>query len=90
MIVPEVREYSGLHEYDGMVQDLSPDGVRAALRRLGGDPLDDPHDEAHLSAFENALRFQFGELELHRRNPLVHLGNLDLSSYDREYAPAEE
>ena len=34
--VPEVREYSGRHEYDGKVQDLSPDGVRAGLGRAGG------------------------------------------------------
>ena len=28
-----------------------------------------------------------GELELYRRNPLIHLGGLDLACYDREYAP---
>ena len=54
--VAEMREYSGRHEYDGRVQDLSPDGVRAGLARLAqaaadGPPLDDPHDEAHLAAF---------------------------------------
>ena len=27
--VADVREFSGRHEYDGVVQDLSPDGVRA-------------------------------------------------------------
>ena len=32
----------------------------------------------------------FGELEDHRSNPLVHLDNLDLAVYDREYAPASE
>ena len=26
--IAEVREYSGRHEYDGVIQDLSPDGVR--------------------------------------------------------------
>jgi hypothetical protein len=36
------------------------------------------------------LRVSYGELEDHRTNPLVHLDNLDLSVYDREYAPAEE
>src|SRR5437660_1711541 len=30
----EAREYSGRHEYDGVVHDLSPDGVRGALARL--------------------------------------------------------
>jgi hypothetical protein len=31
----------------------------------------------------------YGELELHRRNPLPHLEALDLACYDRDYAPAE-
>jgi hypothetical protein len=88
--VPGVREGAGLHEYDGQVQDLSPAGVRAGLDRLGGDPLDDSHDEAHLRAFEDGLRLAYGELELHRRDPLPHIDNLDLACYDRDYAPAEE
>src|SRR6266702_4038596 len=29
-------------------------------------------------------------LELHRRNPILHLGELDLACYDRDYAPQEE
>ncbi len=88
--VAEAREGAGLHEYDGRIQDLSTDGVRAALGRLGGPTLEDPHDEAHLAAFESAARVTFGELELHRRNPIVHIANLDLSGYDRDYAPKEE
>jgi hypothetical protein len=47
----ELREGSGLHEYDGKIQDLSPGGVQDGLAKLGGDRLDDPHDEAHLRAF---------------------------------------
>jgi hypothetical protein len=85
----EAREGAGLHEYDGQVQDLSPSGVASALARLGGLLEPDPHDEAHLAAFEESLRVFFGELEEHRRNPLVHLWNLDLACYDREYAPPE-
>jgi len=93
--VAEVRESSGRHEYDGRIQDLSPDGVRAGLARLGearsaGEPVADPHDEAHLTAFENLCRVEYAELELHRRNPLLHLGELDLACYDRDYAPAAE
>src|SRR5262245_47311099 len=93
--IAEVREYSGRHEYDGVIQDLSPSGVRKGLARLAeaastGEALDDAHDEAHLAAFENQTRVAFGELELHRRNPLPHLGALDLAVYDRDYAPAEE
>ena len=93
--VAEVREYSGRHEYDGIPQDLSPSGVTAGLRRLAaaresGPTCPDPHDEAHLAAFEASARLQYGELELHRRLPSLHLGNFDLSCYDREYAPADQ
>ncbi len=95
MAVAEMREYSGRHEYDGTIQDLSPAGVRAGLAVLaaeqaGGGPLPDPHDEAHLAVFEQRAQVAFGELELHRRNPMAHLSALDLSCYDREYAPAAD
>src|SRR5262249_46862380 len=50
----------------------------------------DPHDEAHLPAAEELKRVPFARLELHRRNPLLHLGELDLSCYDRDYAPRRE
>jgi Bacterial protein of unknown function (DUF885) len=103
--VPEVREYAGRHEYDGKVQDLSPDGVRTGLARLtaaaavatdlgattttqAGPP--DAHDEAHIAVFDRHAHVVYGELELHRRFPGMHLGNLDLACYDREYAPQEE
>jgi hypothetical protein len=91
--VAEVREYSGRHEYDGVIQDLSPVGVATGLTALtlvAGPSPDDAHDEAHLAAFEDRLRIRFGELELHRRNPLLHLSGLDLASYDRDYAPRED
>ncbi len=91
LLMASVREYAGRHEYDGMVPDLSAAGVRAGLARVGaGDPLGDPHDEAHLRAFEDHVRVAFGELEMHRRNPLEHLSALELACYDKEYAPAEE
>jgi hypothetical protein len=88
LMVPEAREYAGLHAYDGVVQDLSDAGVQAALRRLGGPRLADAHDEAHLAAFEDWARVSFGEVGEHRRNPLVHIGNLDVACYDREYTDA--
>jgi hypothetical protein len=93
--IAEVREYSGRHEYDGVIQDLSPDGVRKGLARLAEaagavEDLEDAHDEAHLAAFENRARVEFGELELYRSNPLPHLSALELAVYDRDYAPAEE
>jgi Bacterial protein of unknown function (DUF885) len=91
LLMPWVREGAGRHEYDGRIPDLSVAGVREALGRVGaGERLDDPHDEAHLCAFEDSLRAAYGDLELHRRNPLDHLDALDLACYDREYAPAAE
>ena len=93
--VAEAREYSGRHEYDGKIQDLSPGGVRDGLARLtaaaaSGARLDDPHDESHLAAFERRAQAVYGDLELHRRNPLAHLAEMDLACYDRDYAPAQE
>jgi hypothetical protein len=93
--VPEVREYSGRHEYDGRVQDLSPAGVQSSLAALAASaaadqPLGDRHDEAQLAAFIRRTEIEYSELELHRRDPLYHLMNLDLSGYDRDYAPAAE
>ncbi len=93
--VPEVREYSGRHEYDGRVQDLSPAGVLSSLAALAAgtaadQPLDDPHDEAQLATFIRRTKVEYSELELHRRDPAYHLMNLDLSGYDREYAPPAE
>ncbi len=88
--VAEAREGTGRHEYDGQIQDLSPAGVDSALGRLGGAALADPHDEAHLVAFEKSARVHFGDLQMHRRNPLPHLENLELACYDRAYAPEAE
>ncbi|RCV51687.1 DUF885 family protein [Marinitenerispora sediminis] len=91
LTVATTREEGGRHEYDGRMADLSPEGVRAGLARLGaGDPEEDPHDEAHLAAVERGLRYELGELELHRSNPNYHLGELDLSGYDKAYAPEAE
>ena len=93
--VAGVREYSGRHEYDGEIQDLSRGGVSAALARLDAaaaaeQPLADPHDEAQLTAAVQATRVVFADLELHRRDPGLHLANLDLACYDRDYAPQAE
>lgn len=98
LMIPTVREMAGLHEYDGRVQDLSPAGVRRGLSALAharrGRPAPhgarERHDDAHLSVFEDSLKVQYGELELHRRDPYPHLSNLELASYDREYAPRQE
>jgi hypothetical protein len=89
------REEAGRHEYDGVVQDLSPSGVSSGLSRLSaarsaGPALDDPHDEAHLRAFEDLQQVMYGSLELHRRSPLRLLDELDLAVYDKDYAPLPE
>jgi hypothetical protein len=90
MRIPVIRELAGVHEYDGVVMDLSPSGHRTALDRLGplspGERVADRHDESHLSAAEQGLRADDGAGIL-QWNPLPHLENLDLSCYDREYAP---
>jgi len=88
--VPVIRELAGVHEYDGVVMDLSPSGHKAAIERLGpsspDERLADSHDESHLSAAEQAALAE-AEAEILRWNPLPHIRNLDLSCYDREYAP---
>ncbi len=89
-MVPAAREEAGRHEYDGRIQDLSLTGVSSQLQALGGEPIADAHDEAHLAAFETDAQIQFGELEVHRTNPLVHLSNLELTCYERDYAPQAE
>jgi hypothetical protein len=93
--VADAREYGGRHEYDGVPQDLSQDGVAAGLARLAAaressPALGDAHDEAHLRAFEDLQRVVYADLELHRRNPIYHLGELDLACYDKDYAPEAE
>jgi uncharacterized protein (DUF885 family) len=97
--IPEAREYAGRHEYDGKIQDLSPDGVRAGLDRLtaagtqpsslDSEPLDE-YDSAHLATFEHLVQVSYGDLELYRANPLYHIGNLDLACYDRDYAAEDD
>ncbi|HET7899865.1 MAG TPA: DUF885 family protein [Candidatus Nanopelagicales bacterium] len=89
MHVESMRGLAGRHEYDGQVQDLSPEGVSAGLARLGGAPLDDPLEDRHVAAFEADLRATYGTAQAHRWNPAPHLWNLDVTLYERTYAPAE-
>ena len=89
-----VREYSGRHEYDGWVQDLSRAGVTAGLGELAGAARGDAAGRrlrrGRAGGAIRAAQVAFGEIELHRRDPGIHLGNLDLADYDRDYAPAAE
>ena len=66
-----------------------PNGAALGLVQ-GLDTKDAHQDEAHLAAFENGLQWYFGDYQAHRRDPLLHLGGLDLACYDREYAPAAD
>ncbi len=88
--MPSVREEGGRHEFDGQVSDLSPTGVRSMVTGLGGDELDDAQQTAHVVAFENLARAWFGDLEVHRWNPDLHMRNMNLVQYERAYAPAPE
>ena len=77
--------------FDGQVQDLSPTGVAALLAQVGhGAPEPDAHDEASCPPSRRACVPALRSAEIHRWNPLVHLANLDLACYDREYAPSEQ
>lgn len=88
LMVPRMRESAGRHEYDGVVPDLSPPAVETKLAALGqGTAPADPHDAAHLAAFEAALRVTYGEAALHRRSARPLLEALDVAVYDRDYAP---
>ena len=89
-MVASAREEAGHHEYDGQVQDLSDDGVRRGLAALGGERLPDSHDDAHLTAHEVGRRIEFAELAFHRSNPLWHMTNLEVTCYDRAYAPESD
>lgn len=88
--MPSVREEGGCHEYDGQISDLSPVGVVAMLADLGGDDLADPWLTAHVAAFEDLARGWFGDLQVHRWNPDLHLRNMNLVQYERAYAPAPQ
>lgn len=96
LMIASLREDVGMHEFDGVVQDLSPSAVARGLSALAPagtapGPVDgagdDEHDAAHLAAFETGLRWFYGEHQAHRRDPLLHLNELDLACYDRLYAP---
>jgi hypothetical protein len=89
LMIADARENAGLHEYDGVVQDLSAAAVTSGLSGLATGPAR-THDERHLAAFENGLRWYLGEFEAHRRDPALHVAGLDLACYDRTYAPEGE
>ena len=90
-IVPTLRELAGLHEkYDGKVMDLSDDSVLSMLENIGTgkDPDMNGIERSHLQIYEQGIRFEYEELQVHKTNPFVHLDNLDVSCYDRDYESA--
>lgn len=86
-MLPALRDGAGRHDLDGDLPDLSPDAVAATLRELGGPALADAHDDAHLRAFEDLLRVEYGDAAMHRRSARPLLQALDVSGYSRPYAP---
>ncbi|HVQ18925.1 MAG TPA: DUF885 family protein [Actinomycetes bacterium] len=70
--------------------DTNLSDTKLSHTKLSDTRISDPHDDAHLTAFEEGLRVEFGLLQAHRRNPLLHLSNLELTCYERAYAPADE
>lgn len=90
LLLPSLRESAGRHDLDGQVPDLSVAGVQATLRDVGSGPtLDDPHDEAHVRAFEALVQVEYGDAAVHRRSARPLLQALDVSGYARPYAPDE-
>ena len=92
--VAEAREYSGRHEYDGIPQDLSPGGVAAGLARLAaaretGADVPRPARRGAPARVRGPAAGGLRRPAAHRRNPMFHLGELDLACYDKEYAPPE-
>ena len=84
--MPETREWRACMNSTagpGPLADRRGGSARIARRGL---PEPNAHDEAHLSAAEAGAFASFSLAEIHRWNPFVHLANLDLACYDREYA----
>jgi uncharacterized protein (DUF885 family) len=100
---PTVAAYLGLHQYDGILPDLSSDSTarwagaaRALLRELVN--VDEPSLSVPRRLDRNLLRlllegtlFDLEEVRQVDRNPMVHLFQPDLTNYiARDYAPVDE
>lgn len=100
---PATGVYLGLHQYDGRLPDVTPQGfarahqfaARAiaeleaiAEQRLS--PRQQVERETLLVAFRSA-RFELDELRAPWRDPRYYLGSLALTNYvSRDYAPLEQ
>jgi uncharacterized protein (DUF885 family) len=92
----------GLHQYDGVVPDLSSpateawataaDGLLVRLRRFGDESLTEDRrvDRLLLELLLESPLFDLREARDYDRNPMAYLGGASLTSYlVREYASAE-
>ena len=97
---PTAAAKLGLHQYDGMLPDLSAPAIRARLLQIGTGLTDLASiDPGHLSAqdrmdyklLELALqkeRHDLADLRILERDPMRHLGYLNVTNYiQRDYAP---
>jgi len=98
---PESAVDAGLHQYDGVIRDLSPESVADYLawvrqiRNEAGsyDDLDgmDAFERDYFVASMNEEEFNFDTADYLATNPAAYVSVLSFSVYiDREYAPLDE
>ena len=98
---PESAVDAGLHQYDGVIRDLSPESVADYLawvrqiRNEAGsyDDLDgmDAFERDYFVASMNEEEFNFDTADYFATNPAAYVSVLSFSVYiDREYAPLDE
>ncbi|MGA7649581.1 MAG: DUF885 family protein, partial [Thermoplasmata archaeon] len=100
---PTLASYLGLHEYDGLLPDLSVDSTnrwrttaKELLRRLAEVPESDltaarRHDRNLLQLSLEGTLFDLDETRELDRNPMSYLFQPDLTNYiSRDYAPVAD
>ncbi len=98
---PESAVDAGLHQYDGVIRDLSPESVADYLawvrqiRSEAGSYNDlegmDAFERDYFVASMNEEEFNFDTADYLATNPAAYAGLLSFSVYiDREYAPLDE
>ena len=98
---PESAVDAGLHQYDGVIRDLSPESVAGYLawvrqiRSEAGsyDDLEgiDAFERDYFVASMNEEEFNFDTADYFATNPAAYVSVLSFSVYvDREYAPLDE
>jgi Bacterial protein of unknown function (DUF885) len=98
---PESAVDAGLHQYDGVIRDLSPESVAdylAWVRQIRSeagsyDDLEgmDAFERDYFVASMNEEEFNFDTADYLATNPFAYVSVLSFSVYiDREYAPLDE